>query len=169
MSSIESTPSTNGSDGFGQIEAAPPELREEIAKIGEEEYVLQGVEELDRRTSHDIDVALFYRKGSDDAVVEVIDRMSGECHDVTVDKEHAQDAYHHPYPYIYNERPPTIHSVKDPEPTRWDKALDRLNQLPPEKRKEAIEWISGIRGANPTMVYEAIKMQLQARRIDKAA
>ena len=99
MSAIESTPSTNGSVGFGQIIDSPPEVLAEISRIREEEHVTRHREEIDSRFDGGVEVKMFLVKGSDQIVVEVNDHQEGGTFELEVDREKAADVYHHPFAY----------------------------------------------------------------------
>jgi hypothetical protein len=59
----------------------------------------QHLRELDTRTSHGITVTLFWSPGTDTVSVRVVDEPADETFELEVAREHALDAFHHPYAY----------------------------------------------------------------------
>jgi len=57
-----------------------------------------GIQELDRRTNHGIDVALLWSSRTNEICVAVDDER-GDSFRLEVDPAHALDAFHHPYAY----------------------------------------------------------------------
>jgi hypothetical protein len=58
-----------------------------------------GIRELDRRSSHGLEVALLWDPHSDRVFVEVTDERTAERLQLQVDAARALDAFHHPYAY----------------------------------------------------------------------
>jgi hypothetical protein len=55
--------------------------------------------ELAHRASNGIDVTLYWGPSHDDVVVEVTDHSSQQAFEVSVARDRALDAFHHPYAY----------------------------------------------------------------------
>lgn len=58
-----------------------------------------GRSELARRVSNGVEVALFWRKSTNQVTVEVVDNCLGESFALEVDGSDALHAFHHPYAY----------------------------------------------------------------------
>jgi hypothetical protein len=57
------------------------------------------IRELDRRRSHDIEVALFWNSRTGQVFVSVVDERDGVCFELEVDPADATYAFQHPYAY----------------------------------------------------------------------
>lgn len=57
------------------------------------------IRELDRRRNDGIDVRLLWDSRTDTIILAVEDERVGDAFTVTVDSEHALDAFRHPYAY----------------------------------------------------------------------
>jgi hypothetical protein len=55
--------------------------------------------ELDYRSAHGVEVTLLWHPTRNTVTVEVHDRKAGECFRLSVDRDKALDAFHHPYAY----------------------------------------------------------------------
>lgn len=55
--------------------------------------------ELDRRRSHDIEVALFWNSRTNQVFISVADERDGVCFELEVEPGDAMYAFHHPYAY----------------------------------------------------------------------
>jgi hypothetical protein len=64
------------------------------------------IRELDRRRSHDIEVALFWNARTDQVFVSVADERDGVCFELEVAPADAMYAFQHPYAYAEFAREP---------------------------------------------------------------